>query len=494
MKTPRLFSSTLLLGLLAFTSCQTQLPVGDNNVQKEVALGYVEAPSTLSPLNYEAKNRQILAHVYEPLVGYDTTFNPKTALAVSWGRLDEKTWDFHLREGVWFHNGTTFEADDVVYSLNLARKDPSSGLISLLSGIESVEKINTNRIQITTAEPDSLLLNRLTNVYIFPDKTTNFNLPIGTGPYRFSEFRGDDLGLEAFGSYWGEQPDFEGVTLKAIADSQDRVKALKSKEIQVLLQVPPQDVESLQANGFTLTTLPSLEVSFLMFNEDGILGDPKLRSLVWLALRDDYAAPLGGTYLKDLDQFAATGIFGRDPDLPVRSQDVEAALAMRADYGDLELTLDVPEGLEALGEELKADLRLVNIGLNVNVLEAESFEDKILTGASDFYFFGWKYDLADVSDFYESVLHSDDERFGAFNGMNYSNPDVDALIEQARASLNTEERADLLSEIARKVLEDQIALPLFEAELIYAFAPEVTWSIRLDGRISASDLRQNVVE
>ena len=131
---------------------------------------------------------------------------------------------------------------------------------------------------------------------------------------------------------------------------------------------------------------------------------------------------------------------------------------------------------------------MVNINVTVFVSNPSEFQNKILAGESDFYFFGWKYDLADVSDFFETVVHSQVGAYGSFNGMSYSDADVDEYIYQASQLLDVSERQDVLALISKRILDDRIGVPLFESELLYGIRPEVIWDIRLDGQILASEI------
>jgi peptide/nickel transport system substrate-binding protein len=459
-----------------------------------ISIAYAEAPSTYSPLSYEAKNRKFSANLYESLVNFDGTFNMDSALAVSWGRLDDTTWDFHLRHDVYFHDGKTFTAADVVYSINLARGETSE-LQPLLSTITGVEQTEEDRISITTSAPDPLLLNRLTYVYMVPEATTDFSLPIGTGPYRVHEFAQNDLVLERFADYWGPLGYFPEVHLKTIADPDERVKGLEDNTVQVLANVPPQSAEELKAQGLTVTDFPSLEVSYLILNQSRIFADENLRAAVNAALATDYAEQLGGGYLVGTSQFAATGIEGYSKTALERAQDLDSAEAWRAKVeGPVAVTLDIPEGLESLGEAIRSDLAAIDIQVTMNVLTATALQDKIEAGSSDFYFFGWKYDLADNEDFFEAVAHSKVGGYGQFNGVAYADADLDLLIEKAATELGLMERRQFITQIESRLTEDMAIVPLFESKTLYAFHAPLLWSARLDGQLWVSDLTENVVK
>lgn len=490
----RLFIFALSFTLVFFVGCS-----GAGDAQKQfytgdLTLAYAENLTNFSPLTYEAKNRRVLANLYEPLVRFDKNFRLTSALALSWGRLSDTEWEFHLREGVSFHDGTDFSTKDVLYSLNLARESHSD-LAALLETIINVEAIDAFTFRITTSKPDPLLLNKLTTVYMVPQYYESWVLPVGTGPYAFAGIKGRGLLLQRFDEYWGPLAYFKDVYLNVIPNPQERVEGVLDESVHFLVNVPPGDVETLRQAGVQVQSFPALEVSFLVLNQKESLQNVSLRKAIDLALSAAYAEQFGGGYLKETSQLAASGIEGYVPDWPERTVDLEQARALRAEFPqELELTLDVPQGLKSLGEQVALDLAQINIRVVVNELNIKDYEAKIQSGASEFYFFGWKYDLGDVADFYGSVLHSPEGDLGNFNAFGYKNPEVDALIKKADETLDEVARRAILQDIARLVQQDHVVLPLFEAQVLYGIRPELLWDIRLDGQIFASEITGNVVE
>jgi ABC-type transport system substrate-binding protein len=172
-----------------------------------------------------------------------------------------------------------------------------------------------------------------------------------------------------------------------------------------------------------------------------------------------------------------------------RANYLEAFQARQLFDGPLVLTLDLPIGLEALGQLIQQDLEKLDVDLELSFHTPDRYEDLIYSGASDFYFMGWKYDLADVADYFESVLVT-----GApFNGVSYSNESLDELVFEASQTLDPVKRRELLHDISALALDDQTVLPLFESKLVYGMRPEIQWDLRLDGQILASEIFENVL-
>lgn len=497
MKFPRIFALFLLISI-GLTACSVSDLFGNFGVANEVTpsedtlvMGFAEAPDSYSPLTYKAVNRRYLSNIYEPLVRYDANFNLKTGLAVSWGRYDDFTWEFRLRDGVYFHDGSALDADDVVYSFDLAMHDTNSELTSLLSNIVSVEKNDKGKVEIVTKTLDPLLLHKLTSVYIVPDEHRDFSTPIGTGPYYISEVQDGEISLDRFPDYWGNQPYFSHVDMKYMPDVQERYDGILNGDLDFLINVPPQYADDIRSQGIGVFSFPSLEVSFLMMSEGGIFADSNLRAAVWNAVQADYGDQLGAGYLEATNQFAATGIAGYENKSVERGLNLSLAEEFRAKHdGDVEVTLDLPFGLESLGSGIVRDLSAIDIIVDLNFLHPEELQQKILSGESDFYFFGWKYDLADSADFYQSVVAS-----GAkYNGISYSNPTIDDLIDEINDELDESVRLLLLKKIAQELLADQVILPLFESRILFATKPGIDWQIRLDGQVLASEIMRFVVK
>lgn len=462
----------------------------------DLVIAFAEVPETYSPVDYNVITRKYINNIYEPLVKFDRDFNIDTSVALSWGKLDDYTWDFKLRPDVYFHNGSLLDADDVVYSITYAKENQSSGLQGLLSGIVNVEKTEENRVQIVTAKPDPLLINRLANVYIFPDQYTSFDSPVGTGAYAVTKMESDYLKLDRFDDYWGAVPYFESVYLRYLPDPDERFEKTASGDIDILANIPPQHAASFQTLDFTLREMPSLEVSFLMLNVGGVLSDDMLRRAVYSAISDDYAQELGGGFLYPATQYAAQGISGYLGGYVGRMQNNVVAYDLRQEYGEEEvtLTLDFPEGLEILGEAVAEDLAKIDVEVEQNYWSPDEYEDYVLEGNSDMYFFGWKYDLADAADFFEAVVHTSEEGYGDYNGINFSDESVDVLIEDISVMMELSPRQNLLGNLTKVLEPNYVVVPLFESKLSYVFQNDIHWDLRIDGQLLASEMFKIVVE
>lgn len=469
-----------------------------------LTIGYTFEPASLEPTNFDPVTRSHLVDIYQGLVLTDRNLEVKPGLAVSWGLVDPVTWEFRLRPDVSFHNGQPLTATDVIYSLDRAVFYEDSHLKDILSTVQSIELVSSDRIRITTNAPDPLLLHKLAVVYIFPDGMLNFDYPIGTGPYKFVAWEDGRLDLQRNDEYWGDQPAFARVELIAEPNRRERLRALEEGEIRLLANLPPSagcslidgfhDAEgcaAIQSGDIEITSVPSLEVSFLVFNFDHeLFGIRSVREAIAHAFDPQVFVDIAFGFAKPAGQFVSSGVFGFDPSIPVRSYNINAAKKEMNDilgtsFERTVVTFDYPATLQPIGEYVQLQLGQLDIDVNLNPLSDIELQQKIMNGESDFYFLGWRSELGDASDFLAGVAHSQ----GIFNGGGYMNTDVDDLIEKSRENLDEEERLAQMQEAMRTIVTDDIlGIPLFESETIFAFQKDIHFIPRVDGYVFASDV------
>lgn len=458
---------------------------------KNFRVVYPDEPASLEPTLADPVTRQRLINIYEPLVKADRDLKMRPALAVSWGLLDQYTWEFRLRPDVVFHDGSIFNADDVIASINRAKEYSGSELKDILASIEEVTKVDDLTLKVKTFKPDPLLLQRLSSVLVIPSenqKQDNF-LSVGTASYSFASWnKGENIELERFENYWGKEARFEKVTLIPKINKFERVQMLIDGEANLLAFVPFDAAEFVKQQGFTIASIPSLEVQFLIFNFDSeLLADVDARRAVSLAIDTDVLAQALGSYARPVNQFVSNGIFGFNPDIEDHEYDLEKAeiLAKSSDLGGKTLKFHLAKGLDVLGEHVRTQLNEIGMSVIVSYLEPDKLWDSILNSEADLYFLGFKADLGDAGDFFDIVIHED----GSFNVANYFDKVVDELIDASQIEMDPEKRLLALQEIMRLIVsEDVIGVPLFEYETLYAFPDDLEMQPRIDGFLYFDEL------
>lgn len=469
--------------------------LGRSEVQEQITslrVIYPEEIASLEPTIADPATRQRLVNIYEPLVKRDRDLNMKPALALSWGLIDDLTWEFRLRPDVLFHDGSTFEAEDVVASMKRAQSHSSSELQEILDSVDKLEVVDSLNLRIITKQPDPLLLQKLSRVLIIPSELVNKEVispPVGTASYKFFSWApGDKMVISKYKEYWGPSAKFEEVELFARADKSERVNMFLNGGADILTFVPYDAVNAVFDKGFEFETIPTLEVQFLLFNQDSKILDSAEKRLAISKLIDQNSLvnDVGG-YARAVSQFVSTGVFGFNPNIADHEFNLEEGLLLVFD-NDLEgatVQFHLQKGLDVLGEQVRKKLFDGGIFAIVSYLELDDLLASMENGDADIYFLAFKSELGDSSDFLDTIIHSG----GDFNIINYSNESVDFLIDRSLSSLNQRKRRDDLQEAMKIIVEDDVVgVPLFEYENVFSFVKDLDMVPRIDGLLYFDEL------
>ncbi len=457
---------------------------------KSLSIVYSFHVDSLEPTLYDSAIRSRTLNVYESLVSTDRNLKAKSGLALSWGRIDDNVWEFKLRPNVTFHDGTAFDADDVKASFKRAMTHKESGLKDILNTIDSVEKIDDSIIHIITKEPDPILVSRAATVLIFPSELRDFTEPVGTCAYRFVSNTETEFAITRFSDYWGAKPFYQNVFIKTIPNRFDRLDAIKSGQIDILANVPPTFADELELyQSVSVTSLPSLEVNFLIFNyESELLSDERIRNAISLAFDKDAFVDISNGYATPSNQFISNGIFGFNPDIEKQRQDVDKAKQLIRQYDPFKkpsVDIDMTDGSQAIGDYIKQQLGEIGLSVNINYLPFEELRTMIFNKESEMYYLGWRSEIGDASGFFENVVYSK----GRFNGGNFENKKVDQLIKLSIKNLDEQKRLEQFQEIMKIILEEElIGVPLFETDVLYGVKVGIRFHPRLDGYILAAEI------
>lgn len=460
----------------------------ERHVRSEGALtiAYDQPLSTYEPTVSDVVTRGYLANTYEGLVRFDRNLTPEPALALSWGMLSDQEWQFKLRPGILFHDGSAFTAEDVVSSLDRAREHADSESAVLTESIRSVTEVDALTVKIRTVTPDILLLNKLTLIPMVSSSLgVHVTQPVGTGPYAFVSATADQWVFSRFQSYWGALPSFPELRLRSIPDKVKRYEALLSGEVDVLSQVAPVFVGPLLDQNFLVASQPGLEVSFLKFNAElpnGSVRSRAVREALLYALDPVALVRMAGGYAQPIGQFVSRGVFGYAPALDPFPYDPERARRLIASVGEgMVVTLDLPRGLKTLGDYVSAQWTAVGLRPNVVYHEDEAYAEVVRSGKSEVLFAGWRSPLGDASDFFTSLVHSKESE-GA------SNVELDRSIENMARTTSESLRVEQLHTLMDTVVNEVVwGVPLFESDTLVGLRSDLQWEPRVDNLILAAD-------
>jgi peptide/nickel transport system substrate-binding protein len=362
-------------------------------------------PVTLAPFgvsNTSSAEPKNLA--YESLVRWDQDLKVQPALAESWETPDNKTYIFHLRQGVKFHSGKELDSGDVVYSLNSQKTPPASGNVnSFFPKIGSVEAVDKYTVKLNMSQPDGTVIGYLAwNIYsyIVPaglyDTSDPRNTADGTGPFKIMEFvPNDHVALVRHANYWRSGlPYLDGITFKVMADQQARVAALRSGAIDGASI--SADVIPTLSNDASLKVLKTVTAAFreIQMTIKGT-GKPwenvKVRQAINSAI--DRQAIIDNVYAGDASFSSKIPASYGDWPIPVaelRSKwekyDLDAAKKLMSDagVGGFDVTLQAianPNDYVQISEIVKSQLAKININVTVQPLEIGTFANNNSTGA-----------------------------------------------------------------------------------------------------------------
>ena len=508
----RLIPSFVLLAALAAPAA----------VAQPLTIATASPPTSADPHFHNLMpNNALAAHVFDRLVHQDARQNLGPGLATRWTALDDTTWEFTLREGVRFHDGTPFVAADVVASLARASNVAGSpgSFAQFLRGIRSVEARGDHALIVTTATPNPLLPNDLSLVSIVPARFRDApgeafrtgEAAIGTGPFRLVRFNpGGGATLARNPDHWAGAPAWETVTLRVIPDDGARVAALAAGDVDVVEGVPSAQRGALERRpGVRLWSTVSNRLIFLSFDvarestpfatdaagrplAANPLRDARVRRAISLAVdRDALAERLMGGGARPAGAVLPPGFFGVSDALRPDRQDVAAARAMLAEAGypaGFRLTLhgsnnrfpDDDKVLQAVagmltraGIPARVEALPFSVLLSQGGPPAHAYSAMLLSFGAN---------TGEASSPLRSLVATPDRAtgLGAANRGRYSDPAFDDVLRRAMGTVEPEARRALLERAGEMAVRDGAIVPLLFQVNLWATRDGLAYEPRAD--------------
>ncbi|WP_347488880.1 ABC transporter substrate-binding protein [Desulfoscipio sp. XC116] len=431
--------------------------------------------------------RFVWSQIYETLVRLDEDLHLVPGLAESWDSADGgKTWTFHLKEGVKFHDGTDFDAQAVLFSYDKRGYVVEAKTLQL----EGIEALDAHTVRFICAKPMPLptYLTHIAWPVVSPtsiDASGNFTKPIGTGPFQLAQYnKGQEVILERNPNYWGEQQKLDQVIFKIIPDATTRMMALTSGDVDMSIKVPESEVSRLEKDpNLTVHKKTTTFTDFMQFNcTKAPFDDLHVRKAV------AYAIDTEGI-VKNILQGIGEAARGRpyapvmmysSPDLPLYSQDLEQAKKLLAEAGwqdsnndgvvekdgqpltiDLVLTPSWGSRQQKIAEACQAQLAQAGFNARVNQLEGAAAEQAEREGNFDIImrtgFFVWG-----PYPHHVKIHHSKNYK------SHYSNPEYDALVNKGESEIDEQVKQQTYTAIQKMILEELPAFYLVHEQKIIA--------------------------
>ena len=479
-----------------------------------------DEPQTLDPHSAQlAVTTRLLANVYEGLVMRDKDFKIVPALAVSWTQPSPTVWRFKLRPNVKFHDGTPFNADDVVFSVERVLS-PLSQYKSTVLGVVRANKVDDLTVDLVLSEPNPVLLNHLVQFRImsFPwskkhgalqpqnykDKEDSYSSrnANGTGPFILKERQADvRIVLVENKAWWNraspERGNVTEVIWLPIRSASTRAAALLSGEVDFVNDPPPQDVARYRAMpSVKVVASPEERVQYLVMDTarsellysnvkgKNPLKDLRVRQAIGHAIDIDaiktkvmrgLSNPVGSMVTKTENGYAADA----DKRLPLDIARGKKLLAEAGYPNGFEVTLDCGNNQPAadICQSMPAMLGKIGITVKPNIVPSANYFAKLQKFDTSFYLLSWGTPTSDALYTLQFILRSKDGKNpsnGDGNYGQYSHPELDRLIDAARTEMDPGKRNAYLRDAQLHINRDMPVIPLHQAIIPWAMKKNVT--------------------
>jgi len=434
-------------------------------------------------------------------------------LATSYDISDDGlTYTFHLREGVKFHNGEIFEADDVVYTIN-RMMDPANqtlntdffnmieganemydGLATEVSGVKAIDSLT---VEIKLADPFGGFLANLTtppasiyNREACEAAGTNFGIDpavtIGTGPFKAAEWtRNDKIVLTAFEDYWKGAPSLAGITIKIIPDEATTAMAFENGELDILdCDYCQSQVTSFQNSDKWKDNIKTgTEAGLYMYKFNMAIApynDLNVRLAVAHAIdRQQIVDTIFGGNGIVVDTMVVEGVLGHNYDFPALEYNPEKAkeYLTAAGFAPGELTIeciaDDPDSLEDdMNVAIQGMLADVGINMEIKVIEQAAYEALRADGAVPFERCAWWADYNDPDNFLYSYFSRKNNKF---RSNNYADDAILDEMEAARIEVDADKRLQMYQEVELAIVNrDRVIIPIIQQEHIFVLQDNIS--------------------
>jgi peptide/nickel transport system substrate-binding protein len=481
-------------------------------------VGWPGKPDTLNPAYaFLVESYSVFDLVYGSLTTESPTGEYVGELAKEWKNSnDGLVWTFTLKDGIKFHNGEDFTAEDMAWAINAIMSNPDgwATLANYASGFKEVKALDPKTVQITLEEPISNMEYRVSFLYaIYPkdfepfktaEELQNFpnDMPIGTGAFKMNTFDKDKgiLILDDNRDFYDQAPKIDQLIFQTFDNADAMVQALKVGDVDVVLDVPNSAFDTLKGvKNIQLVDQPGRGLAELIINTvpadndpapnfNPALKDPQVRLALATAINKQdlvdivlqgYGAP-GVTIIPP----SLGGGFWYNPiqdvtfDLEKANQILEEAGytkgsdGMRA-KGEIKLEFRLQYASDSTVYPRVADLisnwlRGIGVKANPESVDPDSLTAAVTpTGDYDLVIWGWGADPD--PDFMLSVMTSDQFVEGGWSDSGYSNPEYDQLYLDQQTAINKDERQKIIWKMQEMVYNDRPYIVLYYERILEAY-------------------------
>ena len=500
---------------------------------QNLTIGTRAGPESIDPhFTATGTHAEALKHVFDTLVWSGDQLQIEPRLAESWRQIDPTTWEFKLRKGVKFHDGSDFTAEDVKFSIEriptVSGPNPTTIYVRR---VKEATVVDPHTLHVKTDGPAPTLPYDFIRLFIVSHKaaagltkeTANeaFNggkAAVGTGPYKFVSWTPkDSFVVERFDGWWGEKQPWARVTRKELPNDAARVAQLRAGQVDLAVRIPAAEIATLQreptlnvVKGDTVYVF-NMEFDFRekspqISAKDGSalpanpFREAKVREAIDLAIDRPALAEVAMEGLgRPVNQMVTPNTFGYNKSLPELKPNLQRARQLLTEAGypngfrvTFNFTNDRLPGDRAVGTAVAQMLARVGIEVNANGQPGAVLFPARTRGDYSLVMSGWGTITGEAAYTLTSLGHTNNKelRMGAVNWRGYSNATLDKLLQDAAIEVDEAKRRKLLEDAGALFMQERISLPLVAVNSATAFRkdkvePKLT---RVDEEVLAMDV------
>ena len=482
----------------------------------ELRVGFSTDALTLDPANHRDRETEtIIRNLHDGLLTRDSAMKVVPELAESWTALDPMTYEFKLRQGVTFHDGSPMTAEDIKFTFDRlvqegAMEGQTSPRKSLLGPLKEVRIVDDRTVQMILSEPWPILPAMLpfqevvSKAHVEKVGANGMADQVnGTGPFRLVDWRkGDSVIMERYDGYYGGAADIppmgkacvERVIFKVIPENASRVAALLAGDVHIIDALPTHSINQVDNNlGTHVMSVRGTRSSYIALNnQKPPFDDVRVRHAVAHALDRQLIVDriLAGNATL-IDGILSPDAFGKNTGLPAYAVDPEKAKALLAEAGypdGIDVTLDAEGALKDTAEAIASLLTKAGIRTKVVVGESSQLVARYRTKGEpidgQMWLTSWGNGSLDPADIFVPTHRTADRG----NASGYANKELDALLDAANTELDQAKRAGLYHQAEAMVNRDLPMVYLWVAKELYGVSDKVTgWQPSADSRVNLHD-------
>ena len=464
---------------------------GDSAAAGDTVLKVVQPydPGTFEPGNNDEQSyNRIMLQIYDTLTRFDQNGELQPWLAESWEMVDETHWQFNLRQGVKFSDGSDFTANDVLFTLQHAKETNLPNAVFNMVNIDECSVVDDNTIIIGLEYPCMTFPNHMANNQCVIGSKAAYEefegdylngAAVGTGAYKLVEYtQGDMIKLTANEYYWQEgKPYFKDIEMRVIPSTDAASTEAKTGAYDIVIGTNGREYENIDSTpGMHMEIGPTAKTVYLLLNtKKAPMDDVKVREAFARAINVQATVQLAyGSVGRPAEAFITPGILGSNTETYKKyfgeGGDAEAAKALLAEAGypdgvELEITVASSDTQHCdMAEAMQAQVAEAGINLSINKMEYAPMREYMSSGSHQMCIYGFTATDMEADGFLNQLQPGSD----ALNRVGYDNQEFFDLYQEGCSTEDREARGQIWEQCLEMLMKDYVAVPLNHQQMFVA--------------------------